>query len=277
MPFFRNEHAIGSTDDTENLGALVSAETASADFSSDSVEHVSPSLRTEEAPTDSQLSTLRAQVAALRQQLRSTGSFRVRFSSTRVGHVARSPNRPTAEEAPADGSRLSALRAQVAALSEQLRSGSGFRVWRPDIFYYLFAVVAGTLFALSINDSRNRSWGILLAGFSLALLCSIPPRLKNRFRYWVQVDRPNHRLQRRIAPLVAKADCLKVAIVCDLESWVEPVTREDPESPLRWISKSVPDLTEELNRQGHAISHPIVTELLKGVGLQSASPVDLDQ
>src|SRR5262245_11242454 len=34
----------------------------------------------------------------------------------------------------------------------------------------------------------------------------------------------------------------------DLESLIEPVTRGDPESPLRWTSKSVRKLAEELQR-----------------------------
>jgi hypothetical protein len=56
------------------------------------------------------------------------------------------------------------------------------------------------------------------------------------------------------------------AVVRDLEKLVEPVTRGDPESPLRWTCKSVRRLAEELNRQGHAISYPVVAELLRGLG-----------
>src|SRR3972149_10115477 len=39
----------------------------------------------------------------------------------------------------------------------------------------------------------------------------------------------------------------------DLESLVEPLTRGDPESPLRWTCKSTRKLAEELNRHGHRI------------------------
>jgi hypothetical protein len=56
------------------------------------------------------------------------------------------------------------------------------------------------------------------------------------------------------------------AVVRDLEKLVEPVTRGDPESPLRWTCKSVRRLAQELNRQGHAISYPVVAELLRGLG-----------
>ena len=40
----------------------------------------------------------------------------------------------------------------------------------------------------------------------------------------------------------------------DLESLIEPVTRDDPESPLRWTCKSVRTLAKELGEMGHEIS-----------------------
>lgn len=49
----------------------------------------------------------------------------------------------------------------------------------------------------------------------------------------------------------------------DLEGLVEPVTRGDPESPLRWTSKSVRKLADELKRMGHKTSHRMVAELLR--------------
>jgi transposase len=48
----------------------------------------------------------------------------------------------------------------------------------------------------------------------------------------------------------------------DLEALVEPVTRGDPESPLRWTCKSVRQLASELKRTGHRTSHRMVAELL---------------
>jgi transposase len=48
----------------------------------------------------------------------------------------------------------------------------------------------------------------------------------------------------------------------DLESLVEPVTRGDPESPLRWTCKSVRQLAAELKRMKHKTSHRMVAELL---------------
>ena len=48
----------------------------------------------------------------------------------------------------------------------------------------------------------------------------------------------------------------------DLEALVEPVTRGDPESPLRWTCKSVRQLAGELKRRGHQTSHRMVAALL---------------
>jgi hypothetical protein len=47
-----------------------------------------------------------------------------------------------------------------------------------------------------------------------------------------------------------------------LDRLVEPVTRGDPESPLRWTCKSTRRLAAELRGQGFAISHTLVASLL---------------
>ena len=56
------------------------------------------------------------------------------------------------------------------------------------------------------------------------------------------------------------------SVVTDLEKLVEPVTRGDPGSPLRWTCKSVRRLSQELAQQGHQISYPVVAELLDKLG-----------
>jgi len=48
----------------------------------------------------------------------------------------------------------------------------------------------------------------------------------------------------------------------DLESLIEPVTRGDPESPLRWTCKSVRKLAAELKAMGHSTGRRMVAELL---------------
>jgi hypothetical protein len=47
---------------------------------------------------------------------------------------------------------------------------------------------------------------------------------------------------------------------------VEPVTRGDPESPLRWTCKSTRQLAEALKQQGHPIGRQKVAELLAELG-----------
>ncbi len=51
-------------------------------------------------------------------------------------------------------------------------------------------------------------------------------------------------------------------VLRDLEALVEPVTRGDPMSPLRWTCKSTRQLAAELARQGHRVSHQTVADLL---------------
>ena len=56
-----------------------------------------------------------------------------------------------------------------------------------------------------------------------------------------------------------------------LEQLVDPATRGDPLSPLRWTCKSTTQLAGELTRQGHPVSPRTVGRLLKanGYSLQS--------
>ncbi len=52
----------------------------------------------------------------------------------------------------------------------------------------------------------------------------------------------------------------------DLDRLVEPVTRGDPMSPLRWTAKSVAALARELRAMGHAVGSTTVAVLLKQRG-----------
>jgi hypothetical protein len=58
-----------------------------------------------------------------------------------------------------------------------------------------------------------------------------------------------------------------------LDALVEPVTRGDPESPLRWTSKSLNKLADELTAQGRPVSDDTVRRLLteQGFSLQANS------
>jgi hypothetical protein len=52
------------------------------------------------------------------------------------------------------------------------------------------------------------------------------------------------------------------ALLAALEDLIEPMTRGDPESPLRWTCKSTRRLAEELTRQKHPVSPRTVAMLL---------------
>ena len=52
----------------------------------------------------------------------------------------------------------------------------------------------------------------------------------------------------------------------DLERLLESTTRGDPEAPLRWTCKSVRQLTAELTRMKHRVSHQVVADLLHRLG-----------
>ena len=68
-------------------------------------------------------------------------------------------------------------------------------------------------------------------------------------------------------PLVEKDD----ALLADLDRLVDPATRGDPMSPLRWTSKSTPKLTAELRAMGHVVSQPSVWRFLDDLGYSMQS------
>jgi DNA-binding phage protein len=63
-----------------------------------------------------------------------------------------------------------------------------------------------------------------------------------------------------------KAVAKDPTLLRDLERLVEPLTRGDPESPLRWTCKSVRKLSEELHAMGHPTSPSLVAGLLRDLG-----------
>ena len=51
-----------------------------------------------------------------------------------------------------------------------------------------------------------------------------------------------------------------------LEKLVDPMSRGNPESPLRWTFKSLRNLSDELKLEGYSVSYPIVGDLLHKLG-----------
>jgi hypothetical protein len=59
---------------------------------------------------------------------------------------------------------------------------------------------------------------------------------------------------------------LDPSLITDLDFLIEPTSRGDPESPLRWTCKSLRNLAAELNKMGHNASHWVVSNLLSEMG-----------
>lgn len=84
----------------------------------------------------------------------------------------------------------------------------------------------------------------------------------------VELKKKPERSQRARLPIRQKGGGRKKAsvkdpkLLLDLEKLLEPMTRGDPQSPLRWTCKSVRNLADELRAQGHEASHMLVAELL---------------
>ena len=55
-------------------------------------------------------------------------------------------------------------------------------------------------------------------------------------------------------------------LLADLEKLIEPLTRGDPQSPLRWTCKSLRKLAAELVAGGHEVSHRLAGDLLEELG-----------
>ena len=58
--------------------------------------------------------------------------------------------------------------------------------------------------------------------------------------------------------------CIDAGLLDALDALVEPETRGDPMTRLRWTTKSTRNLADELGNQGHQVSHHSVGKLLAG-------------
>jgi len=63
-----------------------------------------------------------------------------------------------------------------------------------------------------------------------------------------------------------KAEVANPELLNSLDSLIEPATRGEPESPLRWTTKSTRNLARELTAMGHTISHSVVAKILRSIG-----------
>ena len=63
-----------------------------------------------------------------------------------------------------------------------------------------------------------------------------------------------------------KAEVADPELTDALDKLIEPETRGDPESPLRWTTKSTRNLACELISKGHRVSHSVVGKILRSMG-----------
>jgi hypothetical protein len=63
-----------------------------------------------------------------------------------------------------------------------------------------------------------------------------------------------------------KAEVANPDLLDSLDSLIEPGTRGDPESALRWTTKSTRNLALELTSMGQVVSHSVVAKILRSMG-----------
>src|SRR5216117_4458393 len=94
---------------------------------------------------------------------------------------------------------------------------------------------------------------------AVAMATGMAPSTIGRGLKELAQDEPSERIRRPGAgrkPAISKDPTL----LSDLEALVEPTTRGDPESPLRWTCKSTRQLADALKERGHQVSHQLVAE-----------------
>jgi hypothetical protein len=95
----------------------------------------------------------------------------------------------------------------------------------------------------------------------LADLAATPPR-----------ERPREQRIRRPGAGRKRLVDTDPGLLSDLEALIDPATRGDPESPLRWTTKSTAKLADELRRAGHRVGPRTVASLLHRLGYSLQAP-----
>src|SRR5260370_4456038 len=100
---------------------------------------------------------------------------------------------------------------------------------------------------------------------AVAMATGMAPSTIGRGLKELAQDEPSERVRRPGAGR-KPAICKDPTLLADLEALVEPTTRGDPESPLRWTCRSVRRLAQALQAKGHEVSGTLVGELLNAAG-----------
>src|SRR3954447_15234600 len=99
----------------------------------------------------------------------------------------------------------------------------------------------------------------------------IEPRVRRGPRFaavspsWMATTSGSHRV-RQPGGGRKKAELTNPGLLENLDSLIAPENRRDPESPLRWTTKSTRHLARELTAMGTAISHSAVAAILRSSG-----------
>ena len=125
-----------------------------------------------------------------------------------------------------------------------------------------------------LDERARRRWAAVEAlslgrgGIAaVAKATSISDRtIRNGIRELREGDTPPAGRQRRVGGGRKAANQKEPGLLEALEGLVEPTTRGDPQSPLKWTCKSTRELSRELKKQGYTVSHSTVAKLLKGAG-----------
>ena len=83
-------------------------------------------------------------------------------------------------------------------------------------------------------------------------------------------------LRTSLSPLRHSLTDTDAELLRTLESLVDPVTRGDPMSPLRWTCKSTRKLSEELHRQKHPVGPRTVAKTVMVQEIVSQRPIRVE-
>jgi transposase len=130
-----------------------------------------------------------------------------------------------------------------------------------------------------LNEKSRRVWGAIEAqslgygGISAVSQASGLNRntIKAGFRDLKEQEKPEesscpHSRIRETGGGRKRLEEKDLTLLADLDMLLEPTTRGDPESPLRWTCKSVKNLAKALQPIGHSLSPRSVYNLLKSMG-----------
>ncbi|MCH7750551.1 MAG: ISAzo13 family transposase, partial [Planctomycetes bacterium] len=125
-----------------------------------------------------------------------------------------------------------------------------------------------------LNERARRRWAAVEAlslgrgGIAaVAEATGISDRtIRNGIREMREGDTPPADRQRRAGAGRKAANQRDPGLLGALEGLVEPTTRGDPQSPLKWTCTSTRELSRKLKKLGYPVSHSTVARLLKDAG-----------